>query len=245
MPLELVGLAPRCDWRRGVGRITLASMNPRPKTPPGASGLRLVPGFLDRGQQEQLVVVLHDLVRQAPLFTPLMPGSGKPFSVRMTNCGPLGWVSDAGGYRYQLVHPATGEPWPPIPELLTRAWSALSGYPEPPQACLVNYYDPAARMGLHQDRDEEDFSAPVVSFSLGATCRFRIGGSTRAAPTRSFLLASGDVLVMAGASRLAFHGVDRIIAGTSTLLPDGGRINLTLRRVSRPATDRRNDAAIG
>jgi DNA oxidative demethylase len=222
----------------------IALMTPLLNTPAAASGLRLIPGFLDREQQEQLIVVLREVVRQAPLFTPLMPGSGKPFSVRMTNCGPLGWVSDAGGYRYQKVHPATGEPWPPIPELLARAWSELSGYPEPPQACLVNHYGPAARMGLHQDRDEEDFSAPVVSFSLGATCRFRIGGSARAAPTRSFPLASGDVLVMAGASRLAFHGVDRIITGTSTLLPDGGRINLTLRRVTR-STARRNDAAIG
>jgi alkylated DNA repair protein (DNA oxidative demethylase) len=221
-------------------------MIPLPTTPPpDASGLRLIPGFLEHAEQEELVAALRDIVRRAPLFTPLMPGTGKPFSVRMTNCGLLGWVSDAGGYRYQPVHPATGQPWPPIPELLTRTWSELSGYPEPPQACLVNYYVPAARMGLHQDRDEEDFSAPVVSFSLGATCRFRIGGSARAAPTRSFLLASGDVLVMAGASRLAFHGVDRIMAGTSTLLPDGGRINLTLRRVSGPATARRNDAAIG
>jgi len=125
-----------------------------------------------------------------------------------------------------------------MPELLLRIWAALSDYPEPPQACLVNYYSSAARMGLHQDRDEEDFSAPVLSVSLGATCRFRIGGHARTQPTRSFLLASGDVVVMAGVSRLAFHGVDRILPGTSTLLPDGGRINLTLRRVSLPADDR-------
>jgi alkylated DNA repair protein (DNA oxidative demethylase) len=214
-------------------------MIPRPLPPPDTSGLRLIAGFLDRTEQERLVTELRDLVRQAPLFTPLMPGTGKPFSVRMTNCGPLGWVSDAGGYRYQRAHPVTGEPWPHMPDLLLRAWAALSDYPEPPQACLVNYYGPAARMGLHQDRDEEDFSAPVVSVSLGATCRFRIGGDKRTQPTRSFLLASGDVVVMAGASRLAFHGVDRILPGTSTLLPDGGRINLTLRRVHPPAEGRR------
>jgi len=123
-----------------------------------------------------------------------------------------------------------------------RAWAELADYPDPPQACLVNYYGPAARMGLHQDRDEEDFTAPVVSLSLGATCRFRIGGTVRTAPTRSFPLASGDVLVLAGASRLAFHGVDRIMAGTSTLVPDGGRVNLTLRRVSQPTTRRHDDA---
>ena len=213
-------------------------MIPRPTPPLDASGLRLIPGFLDRTEQERLVSELRDLVRQAPLFTPLMPATGKPFSVRMTNCGPLGWVSDAGGYRYQGAHPVTGEPWPPMPELLLRAWASLSDYPEPPQACLVNHYGPTARMGLHQDRDEEDFSAPVVSVSLGATCRFRVGGHKRTDPTRSFLLASGDVVVMAGASRLAFHGVDRILPGTSTLLPDDGRINLTLRRVSLPADDR-------
>jgi alkylated DNA repair protein (DNA oxidative demethylase) len=211
-------------------------------SPSAATGLRLIPGFLDRQRQEELIVVLREAVRQAPLFTPTMPGNGKPFSVRMTNCGPLGWVSDARGYRYQPTHPVTGEPWPPMPDILVQAWAELADYPHPPQACLVNYYGPTARMGLHQDRDEEDFAAPVVSFSLGATCRFRIGGTARTGPTRSFSLASGDVLVLAGASRLAFHGVDRIVAGTSTLLPDDGRINLTLRRVSGPPTQRYEDA---
>jgi DNA oxidative demethylase len=210
-----------------------------PLTSPLATGLRLIPGLLGREPQKLLIAQLREVVRQAPLFTPVMPATGKPFSVRMTNCGPLGWVSDARGYRYQATHPQTGKPWPPIPELLLQAWAELADYPDPPQACLVNYYGPAARMGLHQDRDEEDFTAPVVSFSLGATCRFRIGGTVRSAPTRSLALASGDVLVLAGASRLAFHGVDRIVAGTSTLLPDGGRINLTLRRVGRPTTQRR------
>jgi alkylated DNA repair protein (DNA oxidative demethylase) len=207
-----------------------------------ATGLRLVPGYLSRDQQEALVATLRETVREAPLFTPVMPGTGKPFSVRMTNCGPLGWVSDAGGYRYQATHPQTARPWPPIPDILLRAWAELADYPHPPQACLVNYYGPLARMGLHQDRDEEEFAAPVVSFSLGATCRFRVGGTVRTAPTRSFPLASGDVVVLGGESRLAFHGVDRIVTGTSTLLPDGGRINLTLRRVSRPTTARRDDA---
>jgi DNA oxidative demethylase len=201
------------------------------------SGLRLIPGFLDREAQIALVTLLRGIFFEAPLFTPRMPGTGKPFSVRMSNCGPLGWVSDADGYRYEPAHPTTGASWPPMPEILLRSWFALTDYPAAPQACLINYYDPQARMGLHQDRDEGDFSAPVISFSLGATCRFRIGGCTRAEPTRSFLLASGDVLVMAGASRLAFHGVDRIMPGTSTLLPEGGRINLTLRRVSRPGAD--------
>src|SRR5215471_870643 len=203
-------------------------------TPMSAAGLRLLPGFFDRRQQQELVVALREVVRRAPLYTPAMPGTGKPFSVRMTNCGPLGWVSDPHGYRYQPMHPLTREPWPPIPEILMRAWAELADYSAPPQACLVNYYGPTARMGMHQDRDEEDFAAPVLSISLGATCRFRIGAAVRSASTRSFLLRSGDALLLGGASRLAFHGVDRIAAGTSTLLPDGGRINLTLRRVTKP-----------
>ena len=155
-------------------------------------------------------------------------------SVRMTNCGPLGWITDERGYRYQPHHPETGAPWPPMPRLLLDAWWALAAYPHPPEACLVNLYGPSARMGLHQDRDEQDFAAPVVSLSLGDTCLFRIGGTSRKDPTRSVRLASGDAVVLAGEARLAFHGVDRILPGTSTLLPEGGRINLTLRRVTRP-----------
>jgi DNA oxidative demethylase len=170
----------------------------------------------------------------APLYTPRMPKSGRPLSVRMTNCGPLGWMTDAGGYRYQRHHPETGEPWPPIPDILLAAWRDLSDYPHAPEACLVNVYGPAARMGLHQDRDEEDMAAPVVSLSLGDSCLFRIGGDWRNDPTRTLRLASGDAVVLGGPARLAFHGVDRIISGTSTLLPEGGRINLTLRRVTRP-----------
>jgi DNA oxidative demethylase len=196
--------------------------------------LRLAPGYLDRPTQEALASAISDIIAQAPLFTPRMPKGGQPFSVRMTNCGPLGWVSDEAGYRYQPNHPATGAPWPPIPALVLKAWADLAGYPHPPEACLINVYAPAARMGLHQDRDERDFAAPVVSLSLGQTCLFRIGGTERRDPTRSFRLASGDALVLGGDARLAFHGVDRIICDTSTLLPDGGRINLTLRRVNGP-----------
>jgi alkylated DNA repair protein (DNA oxidative demethylase) len=143
-------------------------------------------------------------------------------------------MTDADGYRYQPHHPETGAPWPPIPDILLAAWRDLSRYPHPPEACLVNVYGPAARMGLHQDRDEDDMNAPVVSLSLGDTCLFRIGGLKRNDPTRTVRLASGDAVVLGGAARLAFHGVDRILPGTSTLLREGGRINLTLRRVTRP-----------
>ena len=171
----------------------------------------------------------------APLYTAKMPKSGRPMSVRMTNCGPLGWMTDETGYRYQTCHPQTGASWPPIPDVLLAAWQELTGYPHPPQACLINYYTAAARMGLHQDRDEEDLAAPVLSLSLGDSCLFRIGGTRRHDPTQSFRLASGDALVLGGAARLAYHGVDRILPGTSTLLPVGGRINLTLRRATLPA----------
>jgi alkylated DNA repair protein (DNA oxidative demethylase) len=164
-----------------------------------------------------------------------MPRSGHPFSVEMTNCGPLGWVSDAQGYRYQVWHPQTGRPWPAIPDRVLRAWIELGAYPHPPEACLVNFYDANAKLGQHQDRDEEDFFAPVVSLSLGDSCVFRYGGTSRRDPTQKLTLHSGDAIVLGGPARLAFHGVDRILSGSSRLLPGGGRINLTLRRVTRPA----------
>jgi DNA oxidative demethylase len=198
---------------------------------PAIHGLELRPGYLDRTAQEGLLAAVRAAIRQAPLYTPTMPRTA--FSVRMTNCGSLGWVSDAGGYRYQPTHPATGRPWPPIPDLALRAWQDLAGYVDAPEACLINVYAPAARMGLHQDRDEQDFAAPVVSLSLGDTCLFRVGGTRRNDPTRSFRLTSGDAIVLGGEARLAFHGVDRILPGTSTLLAEGGRINLTLRRVHK------------
>jgi alkylated DNA repair protein (DNA oxidative demethylase) len=197
------------------------------------AGLRLHPGFLDPQSQAALLSALRAVLAVAPLYTPRMPKSGRPLSVRMTNCGPLGWVSDVAGYRYQPLHPETGQPWPPMPSIIVDAWKALARYPHPPESCLVNYYGPAAKMGLHQDRDERDFDAPVVSLSLGDTCLFRIGGTQRSDPSRTLRLASGDAVVLGADARLAFHGIDRIMPGTSTLLPQGGRINLTLRRVTR------------
>jgi len=207
-------------------------------TMPPLSGFRLLPGHLDRDAQQALLAALRAGLERAPIYTPRMPRSGRPLSVGMTNCGPLGWVTDEGGYRYQPLHPVTGKPWPPIPELVLAAWKALADYPHPPESCLINYYGPEARMGLHQDRDEADFAAPVVSLSLGDTCLFRIGGTKRSDPTRTIRLASGDAVVLGGEARLAFHGVDRILPGSSTLLPEGGRINLTLRRVTVPGSSR-------
>lgn len=197
------------------------------------NGIRHLPGYLDRAAQEDLVEIIRRIVAEAPLYTPVMPGTGKPMSVRMTNCGQLGWVTDKErGYRYQSTHPATGKPWPAIPAELMALWEKLADYSQPPEACLVNFYSDDAKMGLHQDKDEKAFAAPVLSISLGNTCLFRVGGLNRKAPTGSFKLQSGDIVLLGGEGRLAFHGVDRIYPGTSTLLKSGGRINLTLRRVN-------------
>lgn len=199
-------------------------------------GIVFHPQYLDAAAQEALLRHIREAAKAAPLFTPEMPRTGKPFSVRMTNMGSLGWVSDReNGYRYQEAHPVTGRPWPPIPPLLLDLWRDVSGYAAPPEACLVNFYGNSARMGLHQDRDEQDLDAPVVSVSLGDSALFRIGSTVRGGKTQSLKLASGDVLVFGGPERLCFHGIDRIYPGTSTLLKDGGRINLTLRRVYKPS----------
>ena len=161
---------------------------------PLSEGLIHFPGYFDRAEQDVLVTAVRDVVAEAPLYVPVMPGTGKPMSVRMTNCGSLGWVTDKErGYRYQATHPVTGRPWLAIPQMLVDLWREVSDYDKDPEACLVNFYGDDAKMGLHQDRDETDFNAPVVSVSLG---------------------------------------IDRIYPGTSTLLKNGGRINLTLRRVN-------------
>jgi alkylated DNA repair protein (DNA oxidative demethylase) len=200
----------------------------------GPDGFRLIPGYLTRAEQEALLRAVEAAIAAAPLYHAQMPKSGKPMSVAMTNAGALGWYTDkTGGYHYEPRHPQTGAVWPPIPDLALKAWAALADYSAPPEACLVNYYDADARMGLHRDFDEQDFAAPVVSLSLGDSALFRLGGPERNSPTRSFILKSGDALVLGGASRLFYHGVDRIRPGTSTLLPQGGRFNLTLRRVTK------------
>jgi alkylated DNA repair protein (DNA oxidative demethylase) len=190
---------------------------------------------MDEAAQNALLDEIRRIITVAPLFTPTMPRSGKPMSVRMTNCGPLGWVTDKeGGYRYQATHPVTGKPWPPMPQMLHDLWRELADYRFPPEACLVNYYAGEAKMGLHQDKDEEDFAAPVLSVSLGDTGIFRLGGTSRKDPTEKLELKSGDVVLLGGVDRLAYHGIDRIIPGTSGLIAEGGRFNLTLRRVTKP-----------
>jgi alkylated DNA repair protein (DNA oxidative demethylase) len=197
------------------------------------NGFQHLPNFLDYPAQQQLVDTIRDVVEMAPLYRPEMPNNGKPFSVRMTNCGSLGWVSDQqNGYRYQANHPKTGKPWPDIPQSLLNIWRETSGVDFLPEACLINFYDQSAKMGLHQDNDETNLEAAVVSISLGDTCLFRVGQTTRGGQTKSFKLHSGDIVVLSGPSRLCFHGVDKLYPDTSPLLKNGGRINMTLRRVS-------------
>jgi alkylated DNA repair protein (DNA oxidative demethylase) len=194
-----------------------------------APGFRLWPGHLGEDVQRSLVAQVFQAALEAPFHRPATPG-GRPMSVAMTNLGPLGWVTDASGYRYQAHHPLTGRPWPAMPPALTALWRALGDPRADADSCLVNLYRDGARMGRHQDRDEADFTFPVLSVSLGDTAVFRIGGAARSDPSRTVRLASGDVCVLAGEARLAFHGVDRVLAGSSRLVPGGGRLNLTLRR---------------
>lgn len=198
----------------------------------GIEGVRYHPAYFDVAAQRALMAEVAGIAAAAPFFTPRMPRTGKAFSVEMTNCGPLGWVSDQASYRYQPQHPETGAPWPPMPDALLALWDDVAAVGAPAEACLINRYAAGAKMGLHQDRDEAEFGAPVVSVSLGDTAVFRLGGTTRGGKTTSMRLNSGDVIVFGGPARLIYHGIDRVLAGSSTLIPDGGRYNLTLRRVT-------------
>jgi alkylated DNA repair protein (DNA oxidative demethylase) len=200
--------------------------------------MRLLPAFLSPERQRDLLAEVRAVVAHAPLYSPAMPRSGSPYSVRMSNCGSHGWLSDRSGYRYSATHPVTGAPWPEIPRSIVELWHETTGVAYAPEACLINCYGPTARLGLHRDQDEDAREAPILSISLGDTALFRLGGPERRSPTRSFRLGSGDLVVLEGPSRHWFHGVDRILPGTSRLLPEGGRINLTLRRVTVPC-DRR------
>lgn len=193
-------------------------------------GFKIFEGVLDDSEQSALVGALRDIVAQAPLFSP-ETSRGQKMSVRMTSAGRFGWVSDRNGYRYETRHPS-GVAWPAIPPSVLEIWRGLGSDARDSDCCLINFYDADARMGLHQDRDEADFGWPVVSVSLGDEGLFRIGNTTRGGKTESVWLRSGDVVVMGGEARLTYHGIDRIKPGTSTLLPKGGRINLTLRVVT-------------
>lgn len=207
-----------------------------PEGPRFPEGFRLIVGALSPSAQRELLSEIENVILSAPSFQPRMPRTGQPFSVKMSNCGPLGWVSDKeGGYRYQATHPETGATWPPMPELLLQLWRAYAGFNGPPEACLINFYSAGARMGSHRDADEDEPRAPVLSVSLGDDAVFHVGGPKRSDPKVRVTLRSGDVCVLGGPSRFAYHGIDRILSGTSNLVAGGGRINLTLRRVTRAA----------
>lgn len=192
-------------------------------------GFEIHKGFLRDEAQSNMVDALREVLRQAPLYRPETP-SGKPMSVRMSAAGRLGWYTDRRGYRYVDRHPE-GQPWPGIPVCILDVWRSTVSEKRMPDCCLINYYDASARMGLHQDRDEADFSWPVLSISLGDDALFRMGNDARGGKTESIWLSSGDVVVMGGEARLKYHGIDRVRAGSSSLLPKAGRINLTLRVV--------------
>lgn len=201
----------------------------RPEPSLTVRGVEIWQGWLDRAAQEAMLADLREVARAAPFVRPETRW-GKPMSVRMTSAGRYGWISDRRGYRYADRHPS-GVPWPPIPDSVLAVWRVLTGLSRDPDCCLINHYAEGARMGLHQDRDEADFSWPVLSVSLGDDALFRIGNTERGGRTDSVWLSSGDVLTLGGAARLLHHGVDRIRPGSSTLLPQGGRVNVTLRVV--------------
>lgn len=197
-------------------------------------GLKLLHGHLDPEAADAVLADLRALLPDAPLMRPMAPW-GKPLTVRMTNAGALGWVTDRDGYRYQPTHPETGRPWPPIPETALAVWRAVADCETPPDCCLINHYEPGSRLGLHRDDTEADTRFPVVSISLGDPATFRIGGLTRAERTWSVTLGHGDVCVLGGGARLLYHGIDRIKPDGRNRLgaaPElgGGRISLTLRR---------------
>ena len=186
--------------------------------------------YLDQDAQIALVEEVRACLKHAPLFQPVTP-RGTPMSVRMSAAGQFGWVSDRKGYRYEAKHPA-GVSWPKMPKRVLDLWRTLVPSARLPECCLINWYSDAAKMGMHQDRDEKDMSQPVVSISLGDDALYRMGNATRGGKTESVWLRSGDVVVMEGSARMAYHGVDRVRPHSSTLLRNGGRINLTLRVVT-------------
>ncbi len=190
-------------------------------------GLNYFPNYLSEEKIKQLLIDIDLALIAAPLFKPTMPKTGKEFSVKMSNMGNVGWVSDQAGYRYQDVHPVNQNNWPKISDNILNIWQQLTKLEDQPDCCLINYYDINSKMGLHIDSDEKDFSYPVLSISIGASALFRFGGLARTDKTKSIRLNHGDVLMMSGKSRLIYHGIDKIY-------PDNKfnhRINLTLRKI--------------
>jgi DNA oxidative demethylase len=203
----------------------------RPSQQPMAEGAVLLRGFA-KSLEADLLAELSDIMAQSPFRHMVTPG-GHQMSVAMTNCGSLGWVTDRSGYRYDASDPETGKPWPAMPPSfreLARQAAAQAGFDGfSPDACLVNRYQPGARMSLHQDKDEHDFGAPIVSVSLGLPAIFLFGGLTRADKPQRFRLEHGDIVVWGGPARLRFHGVAPLADGEHALM-GRQRINLTFRK---------------
>ncbi len=199
-----------------------------------APGAMLLRAF-SWNEAAQLLQATEAVLAQAPLRHMQTPG-GYTMSVSTSSCGALGWVSDARGYRYAVCDPVSGQTWPAMPECflaLARRAAAQAGYADfRPEACLINQYVPGAKLSLHQDRDERDLSAPIVSVSLGLPAIFLFGGTARSQRPQRYRLAHGDVVVWGGPARLAFHGVAPLEEGAHALL-GRRRINLTFRRVRR------------
>lgn len=210
----------------------LSGLEKRPTGPESiAEGAVILRGFAE-AEAQALLAAIDQVAAISPFRRMTTPG-GFPMSVAMTNCGTVGWITERSGYRYDRTDPETKRPWPAMPalfaDLAARAAAAAGFTGFAPDACLINRYEPGARMSLHQDRDERDFTQPIVSLSLGLPCRFLWGGAKRADKARRMTLWSGDVVVWGGATRLTFHGVAPLAAGEHPLT-GGLRFNLTFRK---------------
>lgn len=208
------------------------------KEPELPAGITLLRSWLSAAEARAVLDAMLGVFEAAPPYR-LRVKSGAYVINRMTNCGELGWHSDAQGYRYIERHPELDVKWPPIPVAVKRlAMTAAheAGAPFVPDACLVNFYEAQGKMNLHQDHDEKDFAWPIVSFSFGCDAIFALGGAKRRDPVQGVTLRHGDVLVMHGESRMRFHGVKKIVPGTAPFdhpaVPAGGRLNLTFRRAA-------------
>lgn len=196
-------------------------------TPMDFRGATIWKGFLDRMAQDAMVADLRRVGSTAPFRHYMTPG-GRKMTVKMSGAGEVAWMSGRSGYGYASYQP-DGASWPDIPECILNVWKAVTDVKRLPDSCLINFYGDGAKMALHQDRDETETQWPVVSISLGDDALFRLGGLSRSDRTKSIWLTSGDVAVLSGRSRLAFHGIERTKFASSTLLPSGGRLNVTLR----------------
>lgn len=202
-------------------------------------GFHVLRGWLSSEAQNGLIAACRAVAAEAPFFTPTMP-NGAPFRVEMTNAGAWGWVSDASGYRYADRHPCTGRPWPEPPAPLERcvrgavveALGQAAGDSFEPQCYLINHYRAErGRLGLHRDYDERDRTQPIVTISLGADAVFLAGGLQRRDRVERLTLRSGDLVVMGGPSRLAYHGIEKLLPTIDSPLPGGSRFSITARRV--------------